>query len=78
MAGFFILLLFIILAKYWYVLAGVVGLWLLWCMVLDPARQREIEQTRLRLQHERTRAEIDAAARTATQAMIDATAEWRP
>jgi 1,4-dihydroxy-2-naphthoate octaprenyltransferase len=78
MAGLFIVLLVIIIVKYWYVVAGVIGLWLFWCLVLAPAWKREVAQARERQRHERARAEIDAVARAATQAMLGEARDWRP
>jgi 1,4-dihydroxy-2-naphthoate octaprenyltransferase len=77
MAGFFILLLFVVLAQYWYVAAGVFALWLLWCFVIEPVRQREIGQARARQGHERARTEIDAVTAATRRAMVDATREAR-
>jgi fatty acid desaturase len=72
MAGLFILMLFVVLAKYWYVAAGVLVLWLLWCFVIEPARQREAEQAREYQRHERARRDIETVAAATTRAMGDA------
>jgi fatty acid desaturase len=77
MAGFFILLLLIVLAKYWYVAAGVFVLWLLWCFGIEPARQREAEQARERQRHERARKDIETVTATTVRTMADA-ARKRP
>jgi hypothetical protein len=77
MAGLFILMLFVVLAKYWYVAAGVVALWLFWCLAIEPARQRAAKEARERERHERARRQIDAVARASTQAMAEA-ARRRP
>jgi fatty acid desaturase len=71
MAGFFILMLLVVLAKYWYVATGVFVLWLLWCFVLGPARQREAEQARERQRHERARRDIERVRAATTRAMAE-------
>jgi p-aminobenzoyl-glutamate transporter AbgT len=77
MAGFFILMLFVVLAKYWYVMAGVFLLWLLWCFVIEQARQREAEHIREYQRHERARRDIERVTAATTRAMVDATREGR-
>ncbi len=77
MAGLFIVLLLVVVAKYWWVLAGALALWLSWSLVFAPWWQRQVEQTQGRQRHERARIEIDAAARATTRAMADAAREWR-
>jgi hypothetical protein len=72
MAGLFILMLFVVLAKYWYVAAGVFVLWLLWCFVIQPARQREAEQLREVQRHERACRDIERVTAATTRAMADA------
>jgi type IV secretory pathway TrbD component len=77
MAGLFIVLLIILAVQYWYVAVGAVALWLLWCLVLEPARKREIEQAQERQRDQRARAEIDAVTAATQRAMVDATRQGR-
>jgi membrane protein required for beta-lactamase induction len=77
MAGLFIVLLIILAIQYWYVVVGAIALWLLWCLVLDPMRKREIELARARQRHQRARAEIDAVTAVTRRAMVDATRAGR-
>lgn len=77
MAGLFIVLLFILGLHWWYASAALIGLWLLWCLVLEPWRRGEVEQARDHQHHRRARAEIDAVTRATRQAMIDAAREGR-
>jgi fatty acid desaturase len=78
MAGVFIVLLFILGLHYWYASVALVGLWLLWCLVLEPWWSGEVEQAREQQHHRRARAEIDAVTRATRQAMIDAARKgWR-
>jgi fatty acid desaturase len=78
MAGFFVVVLFIIGLHSWYASAALVGLWLLWYFVLEPWWRGEVEQAREHQHHRRARAEIDAVTRETRQAMIDAAREgWR-
>jgi hypothetical protein len=72
MAGLFILMLFVVLAKYWYLAVGAFGLWLLWCCVIGPARQREAEQLREIQRHQRARQDIERVAIATTRAMAEA------
>jgi ABC-type uncharacterized transport system fused permease/ATPase subunit len=77
MAGFFVLLLLIVIVHYGYVAVGALVLWLVWCLLIGPWREREIQEARLRQRHEQARAQIDAVAAAATRAMIEATQERR-
>jgi len=77
MAWLFLVLLVILIGKYWFVAVGAIALWLLWCLVLDPMRKREIEQARARQRHQQARAEIDAVTAVTRRAMVDATREGR-
>ncbi|MGD1057368.1 MAG: hypothetical protein ABR992_08140 [Solirubrobacteraceae bacterium] len=78
MAGFFLVVLFIIGLHCWYASVALVGLWLLWYFVLEPWWRGEVEQAREQQHHRRARAEIDAVTRATRQAMIDAAREgWR-
>jgi fatty acid desaturase len=78
MAGLFIVLLVIILTiQYWYVVAGLIGVWLVWCLVVEPWWTGEIQQARERQHHRRAREEIDAVTRATRQAMVDAARGWR-
>ena len=72
MAGLFILMLFVVLAQYWYVAAGAVALWSLWCFVIEPARRRAAREARDRERHVRARTQIDAVAAASTRAMAEA------
>jgi hypothetical protein len=77
MAGFFIVLLFILGLHYWYASAALISLWLCWCLVLEPWWRGEVEQAREHQHHRRARAEIDAVNHATRQAMIDAARkEW--
>jgi hypothetical protein len=72
MAGLFILMLFVVLAQYWYVAAGTLALWLLWWLVVEPARQQAAKEARERERHERARRQIDAVAAASARAMAEA------
>jgi 1,4-dihydroxy-2-naphthoate octaprenyltransferase len=73
MAGFFILLLFVVFAQYWYVAAGVFALWLCWWLVIAPWWRREMQQAKEYQRHQRARTEIDAVTAATRRAMVDAT-----
>jgi fatty acid desaturase len=77
MAGLFIVLLVILAIQYWYVVAGLIGVWLVWCLVVEPWWTGEIRQAREHQYHRRARAEIDAVTRATRQAMVDAAREQR-
>jgi hypothetical protein len=89
MAGFFILLIIMLLIHYWYVVVGIGALCALWHLVVVPLRERQAELAQDRLRHEHARREINRIAMATTQAMfeaarnepnvIDSTVEeWRP
>jgi hypothetical protein len=72
MAGFFILLIIMLLIQYWYVVVGTAVLCALWHMIVVPLRERQAELARDRLRHEHARREIDRIAIATTQAMCEA------
>jgi hypothetical protein len=72
MGGFFIILLLLLLIHYWYVLVGGAGLYALWCMVIEPLREREASEAAERLRHERAREEIRAIGVATTLVMYQA------
>ncbi len=74
MAGFFILLVIILLVHYWYVVVGTVALYVFWHLVVVPLREHEAELARDRVRHEHARREIDRIAMATTQAMCEAAA----
>jgi type VI protein secretion system component VasK len=77
MAGLFVVLLVILAVQYWYVAAGAIALWLLWCLVLVPWWRQVVRQSEEQLRHQRARAEIDAVTAATRRAMVDATRERR-
>jgi hypothetical protein len=72
MGGLFVVLLLIVLVHYWYVLVGGAGLYAWWCLVIEPAREREVREAAERLRHERARQEIRAIGVATTLAMYQA------
>lgn len=74
MVAFFLLVLIAALVKYWYVVLGFFGLWLL-CGLVAHWWRLERQRTEEIARHQRARREIDAVAWMATQAMIEATRE---
>jgi hypothetical protein len=72
MGGFFILLVLILLVHYWYLLVGGAALYALWCLVIEPAREREAGEAAERLRHEQARQEIRAIGVATTLAMYQA------
>jgi hypothetical protein len=72
MGGFFILVLLIFLIHYWYLLAGGVVLYALWCSVVVPLREYQAREAADRLRHEHARQEIDAIGLATTRAMFEA------
>lgn len=70
MAGFFILVLAIFLAQYWYVFVGSAALYALWRWAFVPWREREAQAAADRLRHERVRREMDDVALATTRAMV--------
>jgi hypothetical protein len=72
MGGLVIILLLILAVHYWYLLVGGVVLYALWCMVIEPLREREAREAAERLRHERARQEIQAIGVATTWAMYQA------
>lgn len=72
MGGFFILVLLIFVIQHWYVVVGGMALYALWCMVIEPWREREACEAAERLRHERAGQEIRAIGEATTWAMYQA------